>query len=144
MITVERVKISGEIALEDVNYLLKQLRTDVNEPPGTQSDLDAIVSDPHVIFVVARDDRKTIGIGTIYLATKFGKKTGFVEDVVVDESYRGQGLGRKVMETLIDESKKQNATQLYLTTRPERVAAHKLYESLGFKEKDTDVYKLHF
>ena len=144
MISVERVTSSADVTLPDINELLRQLRTVVNHAGGTHAELNSITSDSNVIFVVAKDRHKTVGMGTIYLATKFEKKTGFVEDVVVSETYRGQGLGQKIMEILIDEARKNGATQLYLTSRPERVAAHKLYEKLGFKIKKTDVFKMEF
>jgi ribosomal protein S18 acetylase RimI-like enzyme len=144
MITTERMTAASENALQDINKLLLQLRRDPTEPAGTEQDLNAIITDKNVLFIVVRDEDKIIGMATAYLAQKFGKKTGFVEDVVVDESYRGQGLGVKVMEVLIQEAKNAGATQLYLTSGPDRVAAQKLYLRLGFKKRETDVFKLAF
>src|SRR6185312_3803799 len=115
-----------------------------DEPLGTRDDLEAITSDKNVLFIVVKDDKKVIGMATGYLITKFGKRTGFVEDVVVDDGYRGQGLGQKVMEKLLEESKKAGATQMYLTSGHDRVAAQSLYQKLGFKKRDTDVFKLEF
>jgi len=145
MITIQRTKATSGTSLADINELLLQLRQDQNEPLGTQEDLDSIASpNRDIIFVTARDGEKIVGMASIYVATKFGKKTGFVEDVVVSERYRGQGLGQRIMETAIEEAKIERVTQLYLTSRPERVAAHKLYEKLGFVMKKTDVFKLKF
>ena len=144
MITIERLTSASDAALGEINALLPQLRRDANEPLGARSDLDAIVGDTNVLFVVAKDDGKIIGMATAYLATKFGKRTGFVEDVVVDGSYRGQGLGQRVMETLISEAKTAGVTQLYLTSGSDRTAAQKLYQKLGFKKKETNVFKLSF
>jgi len=142
MITIERMRASTPTALADINALLPQLRRTASEPLGSQADLDAIVGNEHVIFVVAKEGEKIVGMATAYLAQKFGKKTGFVEDVVMDGGYRGQGLGQKVMEALAMESKAAGASQLYLTSGHDRVAAQKLYEKLGFVRKDTNVFKL--
>ncbi|HTR18453.1 MAG TPA: GNAT family N-acetyltransferase [Candidatus Paceibacterota bacterium] len=131
-------------ALQEINKLLPQLRRDPGEPLGTQTDLDAILENKNVIFVVAKDDGKVIGMCTVYLATKFGKRTGFVEDVVVDEGYRGQKLGQKMMEIAIQEAKQAGASQLYLTSGNDRIAAQHLYEKVGFKKRDTQVFRLQF
>jgi len=142
MVDIKRITSTSQVALGDINALLLQLRHDASEKLGSMDELEAIVPNPNVIFVVAQDNQKTIGMGTVYLAQKFGKKTGFVEDVVVNEQYRGQGLGQKVMETLIGEANKAHASQLYLTSRPDRVAGNKLYQKLGFEQKETNVYLL--
>jgi ribosomal protein S18 acetylase RimI-like enzyme len=142
MITIERITSASETALGDINTLLLQLRRDPSEPLGTADDLAAITGDKNVAFIVAKDGQRIVGMATLYAATKFGKKTGFVEDVVVDGTYRGQGLGQRIMETLIDEAKKMGMSQLYLTSGPDRVAAHRLYEKLGFATKETDVFRL--
>lgn len=142
MITIERITAASACSLQDINKLLLQLRRDPSEPLGTEQDLNDIVSDKNILFIAVRDGEKIIGMATGYLAQKFGKKTTFVEDVVVDETYRGQGLGQKVMEVLIQEAKKAGASQLYLTSGPDRVAAQKLYLRLGFKKRETEVFKL--
>jgi ribosomal protein S18 acetylase RimI-like enzyme len=144
MITFERLMVSSETMLADINALLPQLRSNPGEPLGTIMDLEAITGDRNTFLIVAKDGEKIIGMATLYAATKFGKKTGFVEDVVMDSAYRGRGLGKKTMETLIEEAKKDGISQLYLTSRPERGAAHGLYEKLGFKKKETTVFKLVF
>ena len=142
MITAQRITNASADSLQDINKLLLQLRRNPSEPLGTEQDLNDIVTDKNVIFIAVQDGEKIIGMATAYLAQKFGKKTGFVEDVVVDETYRGQGLGQKVMEVLIQEAKNAGASQLYLTSGPDRIAAQKLYLRIGFKKRETDVFKL--
>ena len=142
MITAQRITNASADSLQDINKLLLQLRRNPSEPLGTEQDLNDIVTDKNVIFIAVQDGEKIIGMATAYLAQKFGKKTGFVEDVVVDETYRGQGLGQIVMEVLIQEAKNAGASQLYLTSGPDRIAAQKLYLRIGFKKRETDVFKL--
>ncbi len=142
MITAQRITTASADSLQDINKLLLQLRRNPSEPLGTEQDLNDIVTDKNVIFIAVQDGEKIIGMATAYLAQKFGKKTGFVEDVVVDETYRGQGLGQKVMEVLIQQAKNAGASQLYLTSGPDRITAQKLYLRIGFKKRETDVFKL--
>ena len=147
MITVERVTSPESVALADINELLPQLHTstaNADDPVGTQADLDTITSDKNIIFAVARDGSKVIGMAAGYLIVKFGKKIGYVEEVVVSEAYRGQGIGRKLLELIIEEEKKANTRQLYLTSRAGRAAANSLYQKLGFEKRDTNNYRLKF
>src|SRR3990167_6204374 len=147
MISIERVTSPESVALADINELLPQLHTstaNADDPIGTQADLDAITSDKNIIFAVARDGSKVIGMATWYLIVKFGKKIGYVEEVVVSEAYRGQGIGRKLLELIIDEAKKVQTRQLYLTSRDGRTAANSLYQKLGFEKRDTNNYRLKF
>lgn len=147
MITVERVTSPETVSLSDINELLPQLHTataNAADLLGTQADLDAIASDKDIIFVVARDGAKVIGMAAGYLIVKFGKKIGYIEEVVVSEAYRGQGIGRKLLELIIEEAKKARTRQLYLTSREGRTAANALYQKLGFEKRDTNNYRLKF
>ena len=60
-----------------------------------------------------------------------------IEDVCVSSKFRGMGIGKALMEEAI----KRCDNYITLTSRPERVAAHKLYEKLGFVKSNTDVFK---
>ena len=80
-----------------------------------------------------------ITVGT-YLSPTGSK--AWIEDVVVDEGYRGYGLGRQLVAHAIDYCRKQDIETLYLTSNPKRVAANGLYQSIGFERKETNMYKL--
>ncbi|MBI4738191.1 GNAT family N-acetyltransferase [Candidatus Woesearchaeota archaeon] len=59
---------------------------------------------------------------------------GFMEDVFVEPLYRKRGLGRRILNALIDEAKKRGCYKLIATSRHERPRVHELYKSLGFKD----------
>ena len=65
---------------------------------------------------------------------------GRVEDVIIDENYRGKGLGKNLMKELIKTAKKNKIKTINLTSNPSRAAARNLYESLGFQLSDTGVF----
>lgn len=68
---------------------------------------------------------------------------GSVEDVVVGEAYRGQHLGRRLLEAVIGYARAElRNVDLHLTSRPQRVAANQLYQSLGFERRETNCYRL--
>ncbi len=64
----------------------------------------------------------------------------WIEDVVVDNEYRGRSLGRKLVEHAIEYAAGRGGATLMLTSRPSRVAANTLYRSAGFTQKETNVY----
>lgn len=65
---------------------------------------------------------------------------GRIEDVVVSDVYRGGGLGRKLMEDLVEIAKKEKLEYLNLTANSSRVVARNLYESMGFQIAETDFF----
>ncbi|MCR5187951.1 MAG: GNAT family N-acetyltransferase [Treponema sp.] len=76
-------------------------------------------------------------ISTCYCAiipnlTRLGGAICFVENVVTDKAFRGQGLGRKVMEKAIDFAREKNCYKVILQSGSWRKEAHQFYEKLGF------------
>jgi GNAT superfamily N-acetyltransferase len=59
---------------------------------------------------------------------------GLVEDVFVEEAWRGRGLGAELVKAVIEEAKKQSCYKLICTSRTGRDKLHEWYRSLGFKE----------
>jgi ribosomal protein S18 acetylase RimI-like enzyme len=123
-----------------VNHLLPQL------DPGAEFlkevDLKFILKSPGThLFAAITDDKEISGIllAVIYRipsGTKF-----WIEDVVVDESYRGRGIGKKLMLHAMEFAKLAGAKSVDLTSRPARVEANKLYRELGFVLRETNVYR---
>jgi len=74
-------------------------------------------------------------VGHAYLFVIVNDKNvyGHVEDVVVSEQYRGQGLGKRLMEEIEVRANAHGCSCLRLTSNPSRIAARRLYESLGFE-----------
>lgn len=96
------------------------------------------------IILTLRDASKNnllIGVGTLVMINKLSAFSGSVEDVVVDESYRSQGHGRKIIEELCRIGKLSGMKYLDLTSAPNRESANKLYQSVGFERRETNVYR---
>ena len=69
-----------------------------------------------------------------------GGTKAWIEDVVVNGAYRGEGYGRMLVQHAIDFAKLANIDMLMLTSRPSRTAANQLYQNMGFKIKQTNLY----
>jgi len=139
---IVQLKKESKSALDDINNLLIQLRGDTSNNRGSLNDLHEVVKNQNVVMVVAKDGERIVGMGFLYLIIHVGRRSGHVEDVVVDKDYRGQGLGERIMKDLIGAARKNKLETIYLTSKPERLAANHLYQKLGFVRKETNVYKL--
>jgi ribosomal protein S18 acetylase RimI-like enzyme len=82
-------------------------------------------------------------VGSLTLAM-FRIPTGvraWIEDVVVDESARGRGVGEALTQEALGRARAAGARTVELTSRPSREAANRLYLRLGFEVRDTNVYR---
>lgn len=61
------------------------------------------IKNPNIIILVARHENKIVGAGTIFKLEKLhNKPVGQIEDVIITEKYRGYGLGKKIINDLVD------------------------------------------
>lgn len=58
----------------------------------------------------------------------------YLAEIAIDQSQRGKGLGRKVIQDIMDYAKSKNYNRIILDADFRNTGAKKLYESLGFKE----------
>jgi ribosomal protein S18 acetylase RimI-like enzyme len=96
------------------------------------------------LFVAELNKNQIVGmlsIGTYDIPT--GTKV-WIEDVVVDESQRGKGIGRELTLFAIDFARSQGYKAIELTSRPSRIAANELYRSLGFTPRETNIFRFNF
>jgi phosphinothricin acetyltransferase len=69
---------------------------------------------------------------------------GWIEDVVVDQNQRGRGIGRQLVQRLVELAQVQGCTDLLLFTGHHRKPAIALYESIGFMRKESFLYIMEF
>lgn len=85
---------------------------------------------------------KLIGMGWIFPRQTLLRKQAIVEDMIVNEKYRGKGFGEKILLGLIRWATREGVEVIELTTNPKRVAANALYKKVGFKLHETNHYLL--
>ena len=131
-----------------INKLMGEL-TDGKARALTEADIFIIITQEKLAMVVARDleenirnGPKIIGMGTIHWIELPTKVNAYIDDVVVDSNYRGQKIGEKITQELIRIAKLIGAKCIDLTSSPNRTAANKLYQKLGFVKRETNVYRL--
>lgn len=125
--------------VSDLLELMKELAPDLTL---TAEMLQNTVESPNAHLFVAMDDGRIVGCATLCVFESPTGRKASVEDVVVLYSCRGLHLGKALMEDLIDYACSElKDVDLHLTSHPMRVAANKLYQSLGFELRGTNFYR---
>lgn len=138
-VTVEMATQASDELVQAMLKLIPQLSS--SNPPPSLKELDEIISAGSSVLFIARVKNQIVG--SLTLAT-FRIPTGiraWIEDVVVDESARGHGVGEALNRAALDEAKRRGAITVELTSRPTREAANRLYLRLGFVLRETNVYR---
>jgi len=103
---------------------------------------EIISSENSYLFFAANTYDVYMGMLTVGIYQSPTGKKAWIEDVVVDETFRGQGIGENLIEFAIQFARQQQVDILTLTSSPARVAANNLYKKIGFQPKGTNVYRM--
>lgn len=127
--------------ISDLLVLMKELAPDLTV---TAEMLQNTVESPNAHLLAAIDgEGRIVGCASLCVFDSPTGRKASVEDVVVLSSCRGQHLGKALMENLIDFACRElKDVDLHLTSHPTRVAANKLYQSLGFELRGTNFYRM--
>jgi ribosomal protein S18 acetylase RimI-like enzyme len=113
-----------------------------SNPPPSQAEVEAMLASDAITQFVARDDGGAIiGVSTLAVFPIPTAKRAWIEDVIVDESARGQGVGEALTLAMIDAARELGCKTVELTSRPSREAANRLYQRIGFEQRETNVYR---
>lgn len=129
----------GDDLVDAMARLVPQISS--SSPPPTAAQLQEIVDHDACFLLVATEDNTFLGSMTLVV---FPIPTGiraWIEDVVVDESARGKGVGAALNTEAISLAERLGAKSIDLTSRPSREAANRLYQRLGFEKRESSVYR---
>lgn len=119
--------------------LIPQLSS--SSAPISAQELEEIIESDTTVLFAARSNQEIVGLLTLAI---FRIPTGvraWIEDVVVDDKARGKGVGDALNRAALAEAGRRGAKTVDLTSRPSREAANRLYQRLGFKQRETNVYR---
>jgi ribosomal protein S18 acetylase RimI-like enzyme len=137
------VEVAGAVTpdlVEAFERLIPQLSR--SSSPPTEAELQEMVDAPGTHVLVARGDGgKILGSLTLVIFRIPTAMRAWIEDVVVDEAGRGQGVGEALNRHALDLARGQGCKTVDLTSRPSREAANRLYQRLGFHARETNVYR---
>lgn len=135
----EATQVDDEL-FEAFQRLVPQLSS--SNPAPARAELEEIVNSPAVILFMARDEARQI-VGSLSLVV-FRIPTGvraWIEDVVVDGSARGKGIGEALTRAALERAGSLGVKTVDLTSRPSREAANRLYQRVGFQARQTNLYR---
>ena len=127
--------------IDDLLGLMKELNADLNVTAQQQQ--RSVASPGTRIFVAENDEKHIVGCATLCVFESPTGRKASVEDVVVLPAYRGQGIGRTLLQRIIDfAGNKLSPIDLRLTSNPSSTEANSMYQALGFVQRDTNVYMM--
>ena len=127
--------------LVDAFVRLTPLLSKSNPAPG-EAELREIVESPATVLLMAvDDDGRFVGTLTLALFRIPTALRAWIEDVIVDDAARGQGVGEALTREANRIAADRGAKTVDLTSRPSREAANRLYQRVGFELRDTNVYR---
>jgi len=138
VVVAEATSVSDEL-MAALERLVPQLSR--TSPVPSRAEVAEIVASPATVLLLAHTDGAIVGSLTLVL---FRIPTGvraWVEDVVVDQSVRGRGIGEALGRDAVRRAVAAGARTVDLTSRPSRQAANRMYRRLGFAERETNVYR---
>ena len=125
--------------IQDLLGLMEELDSSVKVTPEI---LKAAAESPETHLFAAVEEARIIGCASLCITRHPLGLKGSVEDVVVSPQARGRHIGRKLMEHIIEYARTLAPIELHLTSRPAREKANLLYQALGFRQHNTNVYKM--
>jgi len=142
LFTIEQFTTCSKRQAAEIDSLIQQLGPRYPHTV-TKSLLIDLISIPGNTLLAASDGHGRIH--GILLLTTLHAVTGnkvWIEDFVVDQQSRGQGVGNQLLDHAVSYAQDHGVTHINLTARATRAAARKLYLSAGFKPHDTDYFRL--
>jgi len=139
---VLRIELPDELSDELVDAFRRLLPQLSRSAPTLDAEaVKEIVSSPATTVLAARDEEEIIGLLTLAVFRAPSGLRAWIEDVVVDETARGRGTGEALTREAVRLAGKRGARTIDLTSRPSREAANRMYERVGFRKRETNVYR---
>jgi GNAT superfamily N-acetyltransferase len=130
----------------EVQAALERLLPQLNStlPVPDMARLERLLADPAVTLLVARDGDEIVGTTTVIVYTTPFWIKARLDEVVVDSGARGKGVGEALVRAALEVGREKGAqvAELQSGRGPARDAAHRLYERLGFRIRDSDVMRI--
>lgn len=113
-----------------------------SNPPPPLDAVQQMLAHEAITQFLARDDAGAIvGVSTLVVFPIPTTRRAWIEDVIVDSSRKGQGIGRQLIDAMVARARELGCKTVDLTSRPSREAANHLYQSAGFARRETNVWR---
>jgi len=140
MVRIESVTEATPEVHAALAHLLPQLNTQL--PVPSMERLQAIIADPAVNLLLARDGEQIVGTTTVIVYTTPFWIKARLDEVVVDVSARGKGVGAALVKASLEVAREKGVEVVELQSGVQRQEANRLYPRMGFKLRETNVYRI--
>ena len=144
MFIVRATAVTDEL-MEAITCLMPQLKLKYSLP--TRSEMETLVASKASVLLIVRypeENSPIVGMLTLLIYRVPSGVRAHVEDIIVDVSVRGQGIGEALIRHALGVAREAGANGVGLTTNPRRLAANRLYQRIGFKRWETNIYFYEF
>ena len=139
---IEVAKQASPALLRAVTSLLPQLTS--SGRTMTAAELNTMMASPVATLLIAKDEDEIIGMISLAIVQMPTGLRSYLEDLVIDSSYRRRGAAMMLVQAAIDLAREAGARTLDMTSRPSRAGAILLYERVGFRRRDTNAFRYTF
>jgi ribosomal protein S18 acetylase RimI-like enzyme len=139
-IGIETARQADQELVDALGRLLPQLSSTAR-PLDVEAVRRILECDANTVLV-ARGGRAIVGTLSLVMFPVPSGLRARIEDVVVDEAARGHGVAGLLIEEALRIAREAGARTVDLTSRPDRAAANRLYERLGFAVRESTVYRI--
>jgi GNAT superfamily N-acetyltransferase len=137
---IYRITTPSDALIEAFERLLPQLSSSAQTPNNEA--ITALLSNDNTHLFVAEEEGIIAGMLTLAIVELPTGRKAWIEDVVVDSTFRGRKIGEALVERAKSEASALGVKKLYLTSNPSRKAAHALYAKCGFEVYDTTLFRI--
>ena len=140
MVNIEAATEATPEVYAALERLLPQLNPQL--PVPSMERLQAIIDDPAVTLLLARDGEEIVGTTTVIVYTTPFWIKARLDEVVVDEPARGKGVGAALVKASLELAREKGVEVVELQSGVNREEANRLYPRMGFKLRETNVYRI--
>jgi ribosomal protein S18 acetylase RimI-like enzyme len=152
-ITIVRVP-TGMVIPDALQQAQDRLLSRFGDMPSAKN-VQAVVDNPKTALIFAlqgydpssEDDWQAVpesayvGTITLMMLQTTAHDVAHIDEIVVESGNEGKGIGKRLMQKAIEVGHEHNISRFDLTSRPDKVAANALYEKIGFKKRETNVWR---
>ena len=118
-----------ELAKSDYNQVIELWTKSLSNKFDNEINTSHL-SDPSSITLVSVDNNTITGVASLYIIKKLTRTLGLIEDVAVNENYRGKGIGKKLVEKLIGLAADKKCDKTVLNSSEQN---SEFYKKIGFE-----------
>ncbi len=139
-LTIEAATEASSELEQGLAALMPQLNPALAGP--TRKELIAVLADPATTLLVARWDNVIVATATVIVYNTPAWTKARIEDLVVDEGNRGQGVGKALVNACLNVARERGAGVVELQSARRREVANRLYPRMGFERRESNVYRM--